>query len=120
MVKKTFDFRKELYSKESLIKAAYSFIDDYYLHLDADDQYFFVTLTPRTRGKSFVDYSEFENEMLIQETRKLVLERTGNLREIMYSRAMASTILSDVGMESTEEDEDADTILMDWFEKNEE
>lgn len=40
-----FRFRKELYSKVALIKAAYNFTDDAYIHLDADDNYFMLQLS---------------------------------------------------------------------------
>ena len=36
----TYKFKKELYSKIALLKAAYSFTDKAYIHLDADDEFF--------------------------------------------------------------------------------
>ena len=40
-------FRKELYPKIALIKAAYNFTDEAYVHLDADDEYYYVSLAPK-------------------------------------------------------------------------
>ena len=42
-----YKFNKELYSKEDLMKTSYRFIDDFYIHLDVDDQYYYVTIHPK-------------------------------------------------------------------------
>lgn len=111
-----FRFKKNLYSKEALIKAAYEFIDDFYIHLDSSDEEYIVTVDCKKESNELQE-KEFQNELLIQETRRIIAERTGNLREIMYARAMASTIIEDVPPEITEDEFDAEDILTDWFEK---
>ena len=58
-------FRKELYSKIALIKAAYNFSDRAYIHLDADGDYYYVTIEPKA-GDDMVSEQEFENEMLTE------------------------------------------------------
>ena len=115
----TFRFRKEMYSREALLKAAYQYIDDFYLHLDADDTYYIANIFPRDEKMS-VDEKSFLNEILLQETRKTVLEQTKELRTIMYSRAMASTVINELGTEDSYKGENADEILKDWFDDNEE
>ena len=44
---KMLKFNKELYSKTALIKAAYNFTDKAYVHLDADDQNYYVSLSAK-------------------------------------------------------------------------
>lgn len=113
-----FKFNKSLYSKEALIKAAYNYIDDFYLHLDCDEEYFLVEMQPRRKEQLCPTEKEFQNEMLIQETRRIVNERTSKLREMMYARALASTVIEEPTEENTAESDSAEQILVDWFEKN--
>ena len=46
-----YKFNKELYSKEDLMKTSYRFIDDFYIHLDVDDQYYYVTIQSKEDKK---------------------------------------------------------------------
>lgn len=46
-------FRKELYSKVSLIKAAYNFTDQAYVHLDADKEYNLNAIVNTTYHKHY-------------------------------------------------------------------
>lgn len=66
---------------------------------------------------------EFENEMLAQAVRYQVYLQTHTIREILMARAMSSTITgSNTELEKDElpdSIENLDSILMDWFEKNE-
>lgn len=116
----TFKFNKILYSKEALIKASYKYIDDFYLHIDCDELYYFVDIEPKNEND--ISEKEFLNELLIQQTRELVYEKTSKLREIMYARAMASTVLDDINVDDIENDEEynAEEILVDWFDEYEE
>lgn len=113
-----FKFNKSLYSKEALIKAAYNYIDDFYLHLDCDEEYFLVEMQPRRKEQLCPTEKEFQNEMLIQETRRIVNERTSKLREMMYARALASTVIEEPTEDNAAESDNAEQILVDWFEKN--
>ncbi len=129
-MEKRFRFSRELYSKEAVMKAAYTFIDEFYLHLDCDEKDFLVEIEPRDAEDVRLDERAFLNEVLIQETRRMVDERTKNLREMMYARAMVSTIIEEQpeemeeGQTGFQEEEDtlenAEEILVDWFEENEE
>mgnify|MGYP004489395681 CR=1 FL=1 len=113
-----FDFSRELYSKEAVMKAAYTFIDDFYLHLDCDENAYLVEIEAR-EGKKELNAKTFLNEVLIQETRRIVDERTKDIREMIYARAMASTVIEEHPLEEPKEAEDAERILVDWFEENE-
>ena len=113
-----FKYNKDLYSKDSLIKAAYKFIDDFYLHLDCDEKYYYVDIESK-EGK-LIDEKSFNNELLIQQTRSIVQERTGKLREMMYARALASTVIEKVDDYYSDEDYNENEILVDWFDEYEE
>lgn len=108
-----------MYSRESLIKAAYNFIDDYYIGLDMDDSHYLVRIVPKDVANEGLNAEVFKNEILIQETRALVAKRTGNLREMIYSRSLASTIVSGAAPEMDVHSQmDAEAILVDWFDEN--
>lgn len=47
-------FRRELYSKIALIKAAYNYTDIAYIHLDADESYYYVTIEPKEEGEVYI------------------------------------------------------------------
>ena len=88
-----YKFNKELYSKEDLMKTSYRFIDDFYIHLDVDDQYYYVTIQSKEDKK--LKKEEFMNEMLVQQTRNIINKETRNIREMIYARAMASTLIQE-------------------------
>ena len=116
-------FRKELYSKIALIKAAYNFTDIAYVHLDADDCYYYVTIESKQTGLEVSDQT-FINEMLTQSVRHEVYQQTKNIRELLLARAMATSVIVDEKL--LEDDEihcdycTESEILKDWFSENEE
>lgn len=123
-------FAKELYPKIALIKSAYSFTDRAYVHLDADETHYIVSIRAK-EGFQEVTEDEFSNEMLAQCARHEVYLQTKTLRELLVARAMASTVIelpdetyAAIDMEgyssAAQEDEaQASEILADWFEANE-
>lgn len=116
----TLKFNRELYSKIALMKAAYNFTDSAYIHLDADENYYYVSITPK-RNTTLLNEHEFVNEMLAQSIRHEVYLQTKNIRELLVARAVSTSML-DADME--EEDTlqttpySEDGILKDWFNKN--
>lgn len=115
-MKRTYRFDKHLYSKEALLKAAYQYIDDFYLHLDVNEKYYTVEIEGKIAG-NHLDYDEFQNEVLLQETRKMVADKTKNIREVIFARAMASTIVSEEKMPELMESGNAEEILVNWFDE---
>ena len=112
-------FRKELYPKIVLLKAAYQFTDRAYLHLDADEEYYHVTIWPKD-GNDAIAPSDFDNEMLAQSWRHEIYQQTRNIRELILSRAIGTAVMTD--REMVDEDPDLptddfteDEILKDWF-----
>ena len=114
-------YAKELYSKEVILKAAYAFTDRLYIHLDADATYYKVQLISKEENKNEKKlYAEFENELIAQETRRVIAEQTKNIREMIIARALSSTIVNNVEEDNIDllKNEDAyaaEEILQDWF-----
>lgn len=112
-------YNKDLYSKTALIKAAYNFTDSAYIHLDSDENYYYVTFEPKD-GMQMIEEKDFVNEMLAQSVRHEVYKQTKNIRELMMARAMASSVvMSDENVEETfDDDYSEEEILKDWFANN--
>ena len=119
---KQFKYNKELYSKVALIKAAYNFTDRAYVHLDADEKYYYVSISAKN-GKEEISDDEFENEILAQSARHEIYLQTKNIRELMLARAVATSVVApkdeDESSDSEVEQEfSEDEILKDWFDTN--
>lgn len=115
-------YSKELYTREVLLKTAYAFTNSMYIHLDVDDQNYLVTLTSKENVVESEMYAKFENELIAQETRRLIAKKTKNIREMIVARALSSTMIHqniENIQENIEDDYDADDILKDWFDTDE-
>lgn len=114
----TYKFNRELYTKTALLKAAYNFTDSMYIHLDADEQYFYVNLVPK-KGCQRISIEEFDNEMLVQSVRHEVYQQTKNIRELLLARALSTSMIdvnakvTENSIKSTEYTEEE--IIKDWF-----
>lgn len=115
-------FKKELYSKIALLKAAYNFTDRAFIHLDSDDSYYYVELRPRD---GIITFSEelFVNEMLTQSVRHEVYLQTKNVRELLLARAMATSVVAETNESGFVADDEEDVftenqILKDWYSGN--
>lgn len=85
-------YNKKIYSKEALLKSAYSFLDRAYIHLDCDETYYLVEMREKERMEP-VTLAEFEDEMLAQSLRHEIYLQTKNLREILFARAMSTSLV---------------------------
>lgn len=116
-----YKFNKTLYPKTALLKAAYNYTDKAFIHLDADDDFYYVDLEMKADGNE-IGEKDFLNEMLAQSVRHEVYLQTKNIRELMLARAMATTIVADTDIpseDSAAEDEFSENeILKDWFAEN--
>ena len=113
-------YSKELYDKDVLIKAAYAMSDKVYIHLDVDKDNYLVEFSSKDLNDSN-DYNRiFENELLAQQTRKIISNKTQQIRGLITARALSSTIVElKESNESNESGFDSESILKDWFEENE-
>lgn len=107
---------KELYSRKVLLKTCYKFTDDYYIHLTSDKQDYLIDITPKFCND--VDIKGIiGNELIEQANRELVFNETHNIREILFARAMASSVIyTDDDVEEIDTDVNDDSAMKDWFE----
>lgn len=120
---------KDIYSKQVLLKTAYAFSDRVYLHLSQDDNFWIIQWTDMPDQD--VKPEMFENELLSQQLREELVERTKDVRTLLLSRAFASSALETNGQSDTagfddaknavkqvdDEEEKAADILKGWFDK---
>ena len=71
---------KRIYSREVLLKTAYSFIDRVYLHLSQDKDSWIVSWT-NMPGQE-VNSKIFENELISQQLRSELISRTKDIRKL--------------------------------------
>ncbi|WP_303026600.1 His-Xaa-Ser system protein HxsD [uncultured Faecalibaculum sp.] len=117
-----FQFHRDLYSKSALIKTAYNFTDRAYIHLDADETYYYVQIAAK-KNVDLISFAEFQNEMLAQSVRHEIYLQTKNIRELLVARTVASSMADIAEVETSSIDEaptvfSEDLILKDWFSEN--
>lgn len=118
-----FDAKKSIYPRIAVLKAAYSFVDNAYVHLDESESAWIVSLSPKDGSADVKTLAkEFENELLVQSVRLSVFQQTHVIRELLLARALSSTMVEDNGCVLDEPETDIsqaelETILTDWFEK---
>lgn len=109
---------KSLYTKMSLLKTAYSFTGRAYLHLSQDNENWVVEWKNKSDDILILS-DEFENELIQQQLRLEILDKTADIRKILLARALASTVLeSPVNEEASSYapvDLHTDDILESWF-----
>jgi His-Xaa-Ser system protein HxsD len=114
-------FDKEIYSRDALVKAAYTFIDDLYVYLSQDEENYIVDISVKDVAKQISNIEDkFKNEMLLQCARQIVYSDTKDIRKMILARAMASTIIENKPKvySSNKINSEPDEILNDWFDKN--
>ncbi len=113
-----------IYSKEVLLKTAYCFTDKAYLHLSREVNHWIVEWTDKE--DSNISASDFENELIVQQLREELIQKTADIRKLVLARAFASTIIDNseheesigsaeqTAMESSEDER----ILKGWFDND--
>lgn len=113
-------FRKNVYSSRQILRAAYVFTDQAYIYLDDDEKYTYVYIDAKENGDISEIQGELKNEVLAQVLRDSINERTKTIRDVIFQRAMSSSmIVPDKFFSNLEESEqvdfDLEPILKDWF-----
>lgn len=107
---------KELYSRTVLLKTCYKFTEDYYIHLTSDERDFLIDITSKKRGDNDVK-GIIGNELIEQANRELVFKETHSIREILFARAMASSVIyTNDATDEIDTDVNDDSAMKDWFE----
>lgn len=108
-------YKKDLYSRNVLFKTCYKFTDDTYIHLDVDEKDFIVTIIPKNNDDK-IDYaSEFSNQLIEEINREIVINQTKNIRQILFARSMASTVIYDENLPEIDTNVNDKTAMKDWF-----
>ena len=119
---------KSIYTADVLIKAAYMFLHQAYLHITEDETAWTIHFSAKEGGALDGIAQRFENDLLAQQVRRLVFQQTHSLREILMARAMSSSLVDQEDTLARLEKEQGqqahaagqfDSIMKDWFERNE-
>lgn len=108
-------YSRRLYSKNALFRACYKFTDDAYIHLDADRDNYMVTIIPKSDYDKTNYALELANQMIEETNREIVIEQTKNIRQILFARSMASTVVYDDDLPETDADVSDKSAMKDWF-----
>ena len=109
------NYNKELYDKNILFKACYKFIDKCYVHLDLDENNFIVSITSKDDSDK-CDYEKmFSNEIIEQKNRDIIFNETKNIREMLYARALASSVIYSDEISKNDEKYEENDAMKDWF-----
>ncbi|MEY8381303.1 His-Xaa-Ser system protein HxsD [Ileibacterium valens] len=91
-MKKQFQFHSDLFSRIALIKASYVVTNRAHIHLDYDAPYYLVAISEKD-GMDSIVLEQFENEMLAQNVRDEIYRQTKEVRAILLTRAMATSLV---------------------------
>ena len=116
-------YNASIYSREIILKAAYAFIDKYYIHIDKEGNDYLVFISTKDEDGDANIAELFENELISAAIRMQVFQQTHVIRELLLGRAMASTMImesDDEGnaiemKEEPSQNSDLKSILEDWF-----
>jgi len=94
-----FHLNSNIYELSCIMKAAYNFIDDFYLFFDYESEdtirVDFKSKQDRTSKEVEMIIGEFHNELLNQSIRYKVSKETKNIRELILGRALYNTCIED-------------------------
>lgn len=108
-------YNKMLYSKNALFRACYKFTDNAYIHLNADKDSYLVTIIPKVDSDKTNYELEFANQIIEETNREIVIEQTKNIRQILFARSMASTVIYDHNVPEAEMNVSDKSAMKDWF-----
>ena len=117
---------KELYSAATVLKAAYAFLENSYIHIGDGGEEWVISWRMKDSSQPDTNLSaEFENELIANAVREHVIRQTKTIREIIMARAMTSTVIDTedpleriAGDNSDISNEELGSILTNWFDKN--
>ena len=119
---------KGIYSKDVLLKTAFSFTERAYIHLEQNNEYWVIQWT--NKEDEDINPLEFEKELIAQQIRERLLVINSDIRKIVLARAYASSVIEladektngnkidviDDGKQSLET-MDSEKILKGWFDE---
>ena len=117
----TLRYKKSIYPLDIIKKAAFVFTEYAYILLDEEEDSYLVSFTPKNVRELREIEGEFNNELLSQLVREVVWNKTRGIRELVYNRALSSSIILendkvlDEETGNTMENVSLTDILKDWF-----
>ena len=117
---------KGIYSREVLLRTAYSFTDRAYLHLEQNESSWIVSWT-NMQGHD-LNPGIFENELIMQQLRTELVSKTMDIRKVLLARAFASSALElapgdsakieeEINAPNDDIEEDETEIMKGWFDE---
>ena len=114
----TFRLQTAIYPTIVVLKAAYIFIDRYYVGLSMNRGDIVVSMRGKASAVNETDVGEFYNELLNQLLRLYVQRETKNIRELIMARALHLACLETEDDGGTPDDDTGgyrlDEIIQDW------
>lgn len=103
----TFTIDENVYCRRAIFKAAYVFIDRFYIYIFNSDQGLAVNFRPKV-ATDFIELNnavgDFFNELLHQMLRIQINEDTRNIRELILGRALYSSCIRHDGVTTSSEE----------------
>ena len=120
-----FQIKKELYPIKALYRAAYLFLDDYYVGMDCDKEHYVVIFSGKEKRADCDDIGRFQNELLAQSIKCIADQDTKQIRELIVTRALYSAFIPEEKTDENEEtqntepedDYDLDEIAKAWYDE---
>ena len=111
---------KTIYPKVAVMKAAYQFTETAYIYIQQSEQDYIINITPKLSSDKVTE-EEFKNELLAQAVRYELYQQTKEIRQLIITRALASTIVGEQKeIIQPNQEFNEDDILKDWFENESE
>ena len=115
------NINKRIYTVETVVRALYVFTDNAYFYLDETEDNIVISIDEKKNANLRGDelLGEIKNELLAQIVRGYVRNNTANVRDLIFQRSMASSLVLNKMPEESDlsGDADIDEILKDWFDK---
>ena len=84
--------------------------------MDCDEKEYIVSIRPKD-GSDTRDYASlFSNQMIEESAREEICNQTKNIRQILFARSMASTVIFEEENDENDMYEDDKSAMKDWFE----
>ena len=114
-----------LFCREAVLKAAYQYLDLYYIHLSyASEHEIAVELSAKPGTEIDNIDSSFGNELIAQMVRYQLSVSNKGMKDLILGRALYSTCIDTEDTYDEEQSESQlvfpslDSIAVDWFEQN--
>ncbi len=115
-----------LFCREAVLKAAYQFLDQYYIHLSYSSEHE-IAVELSAKPEAEIDNIDlcFGNELIAQMVRYQLSVSNKGMKDLILGRALYSTCIDTEGTYDEAQYESQvvfpslDSIAVDWFEQNE-